>query len=245
MFDLVIAYSAIWTINVHGIREFKYANEANSNEPLKNGNESFNSGTIVNLANPSRDEKGVGIISTRGTTYYDGVAGYISSGTVDVNIDGKYIKFDNSTKTNQEWFEDTSSIEFTVSYVNDMATDETSQKLEVTLPKVPSSDPNAPESYLVVYKVKFTYLGYSTEYFYVSYLVVNYATVTPTNSNSSVDLDTDLVDVGSSTTFLELFYYKEDWASKVDGKIEIDKATCDGCSVCIQVCKYGALEVEK
>ena len=33
--------------------------------------------------------------------------------------------------------------------------------------------------------------------------------------------------------------------SKVDGKIEIDKATCDGCSVCIQVCKYGALEVEK
>ena len=33
--------------------------------------------------------------------------------------------------------------------------------------------------------------------------------------------------------------------SKVDGKIVIDKATCDGCSVCIQVCKYGALEVEK
>ena len=33
--------------------------------------------------------------------------------------------------------------------------------------------------------------------------------------------------------------------SKIDGKIEIDKASCDGCSVCIQVCKYGALEVEK
>ena len=33
--------------------------------------------------------------------------------------------------------------------------------------------------------------------------------------------------------------------SKVDGKIVIDKASCDGCSVCIQVCKYGALEVEK
>ena len=33
--------------------------------------------------------------------------------------------------------------------------------------------------------------------------------------------------------------------SKVAGKIEIDKASCDGCGVCIQVCKYGALEVGK
>ena len=30
--------------------------------------------------------------------------------------------------------------------------------------------------------------------------------------------------------------------SKVDGKIVVDSAQCDGCSVCIQVCKYGALE---
>ena len=30
--------------------------------------------------------------------------------------------------------------------------------------------------------------------------------------------------------------------SKVNGKITIDKAQCDGCNVCIQVCKYGALE---
>ena len=29
------------------------------------------------------------------------------------------------------------------------------------------------------------------------------------------------------------------------GKIEIDKASCDGCGVCIQVCKYSALEVGK
>jgi len=33
--------------------------------------------------------------------------------------------------------------------------------------------------------------------------------------------------------------------SKIDGKIDIDKSTCDGCGVCIQVCKYGALEVGK
>jgi len=33
--------------------------------------------------------------------------------------------------------------------------------------------------------------------------------------------------------------------SKIDGKIEIDKSTCDGCGVCIQVCKYGALEVDE
>jgi indolepyruvate ferredoxin oxidoreductase alpha subunit len=30
--------------------------------------------------------------------------------------------------------------------------------------------------------------------------------------------------------------------SKIDGKISIDKSQCDGCNVCIQVCKYGALE---
>ena len=30
--------------------------------------------------------------------------------------------------------------------------------------------------------------------------------------------------------------------SKIDGKITIDKSQCDGCNVCIQVCKYGALE---
>ena len=30
--------------------------------------------------------------------------------------------------------------------------------------------------------------------------------------------------------------------SKVNGKITIDTAQCDGCNVCIQVCKYGALE---
>ena len=30
--------------------------------------------------------------------------------------------------------------------------------------------------------------------------------------------------------------------SKVNGKITIDKAQCDGCNVCIQVCRYGALE---
>ncbi len=31
--------------------------------------------------------------------------------------------------------------------------------------------------------------------------------------------------------------------SKIDGKITIDDAQCDGCNVCIQVCKYGALQV--
>ena len=30
--------------------------------------------------------------------------------------------------------------------------------------------------------------------------------------------------------------------SKINNKIVIDKAQCDGCNVCIQVCKYGALE---
>ncbi|WP_305557388.1 indolepyruvate ferredoxin oxidoreductase subunit alpha [Methanobrevibacter sp. V74] len=30
--------------------------------------------------------------------------------------------------------------------------------------------------------------------------------------------------------------------SKVNGKIVIDESQCDGCNVCIQVCKYGALE---
>lgn len=30
--------------------------------------------------------------------------------------------------------------------------------------------------------------------------------------------------------------------SKDDGKIAVDKSMCDGCGVCIQVCKYGALE---
>ena len=30
--------------------------------------------------------------------------------------------------------------------------------------------------------------------------------------------------------------------SKIDGKITVDKSQCDGCNVCIQVCKYGALE---
>ena len=30
--------------------------------------------------------------------------------------------------------------------------------------------------------------------------------------------------------------------SKINGKIVIDKSQCDGCNVCIQVCKYGALE---
>lgn len=31
--------------------------------------------------------------------------------------------------------------------------------------------------------------------------------------------------------------------SKIDGKITIDESQCDGCNVCIQVCKYNALEV--
>ena len=30
--------------------------------------------------------------------------------------------------------------------------------------------------------------------------------------------------------------------SKINGKITIDESQCDGCNVCIQVCKYGALE---
>ena len=30
--------------------------------------------------------------------------------------------------------------------------------------------------------------------------------------------------------------------SKINGKISIDESQCDGCNVCIQVCKYGALE---
>ena len=30
--------------------------------------------------------------------------------------------------------------------------------------------------------------------------------------------------------------------SKINGKITIDTAQCDGCGVCVQVCKYGALE---
>ncbi len=30
--------------------------------------------------------------------------------------------------------------------------------------------------------------------------------------------------------------------SKMNGKITVDKSQCDGCNVCIQVCKYGALE---
>ena len=30
--------------------------------------------------------------------------------------------------------------------------------------------------------------------------------------------------------------------SKINGKIIIDQPQCDGCNVCVQVCKYGALE---
>ena len=30
--------------------------------------------------------------------------------------------------------------------------------------------------------------------------------------------------------------------SKVDGKIVIDQSSCDGCNVCTQVCRYGAIE---
>ena len=33
--------------------------------------------------------------------------------------------------------------------------------------------------------------------------------------------------------------------SKIDGSIVIDKSQCDGCNVCIQVCKYGALQAGK
>ena len=33
--------------------------------------------------------------------------------------------------------------------------------------------------------------------------------------------------------------------SKIDEQITVDSSSCDGCGVCIQVCKYGALEVEK
>ena len=33
--------------------------------------------------------------------------------------------------------------------------------------------------------------------------------------------------------------------SKIDGNIVIDKSQCDGCNVCIQVCKYGALQAGK
>ena len=46
-------------------------------------------------------------------------------------------------------------------------------------------------------------------------------------------------------TAKEDFEIKNYTTFKIGGKIEIDKSSCDGCGVCIQVCKYGALEVGK
>lgn len=193
------AYLVDWTIHVQGIANLEYKKDNEKDDPLvkrlTSGGSAFASNTQVNIINVAEAaENGVGLALSRGQGGKDE--------ELNVNMTAKYVEnVGISSKTNEEIYKLANAITIVESVVKQIDLN----KFTISLPNVPISNPDLPKFYVVVYEISLTYLGYTTETFYVAYEVVNYAQVQVYGTNANVNMDT----VAGNSNYLPLFSYSE------------------------------------
>lgn len=191
----------------------------------------FNSQTSVNLINNvnSRASEDVGVV----VNYQDieKFKDYIDRGTITVNYQYRIYTFAQNSGisglTSKELYDLKDDSEY---YIAEGGTTGVlvGHTFSVSLPNVPTT--LDVQSYLVTYKVYVNYLGLGNkvEVFYVTYNVINEQRVDHYQYKTSAASDvwyasddvnvTDRVTVVDTKHYLDLFYYADTYAIKVDGE---------------------------
>lgn len=214
-------YSVNWTIHVHGILTTTPTLDNNSSY-LGNSGSAFKSGEQVCLTGGSGKGLGLKITQTDTKTKEVNYSTLKASGSYVV------VKNNGDTKTNQERFE---SIEENKRVSLEKTYSGTDKEYKINLPVVPST--SGVEEYLVIYKISLTYLGYTTQDYYIAYRVVNYLDISvatktvketvggtekeTTYRGDDINVDNGLhKDVQNNKYYLVLFNYIETYSQGSD-----------------------------
>jgi len=214
-------YTVSWTIDVFGILDIQPQNKTD-NEGLTSSSIPYNSGQSVNLLN-NKAEGSTGLY-LKDMEYigdskllddyidYDEGASNKLQATYQYAI-VKYNPYDGYS--NQQRF-DKFVDDGGILLGNTTPENVTNRTINIPLPVVPRT--GSEESYLVIYKVDISYLGYAPESYYVAYRVVNNLNISVTalkhgNGDNfdadNINVNTRLTTNGSVTTYLDLFKYSE------------------------------------
>lgn len=212
-------YSVNWTINVLGILTVNEQIQANGYKT--NNGAAFVSGASINLIG-SDQTNGIQVVDQK-TGKFNGYITYKEDTLADddnllrISLEGRIVmQNEGDGETNEARFGSSTSDSF-VKYI-EASTDERLNYLPVTmtLPVVPSTT-NSSVKYLVIYKIKFAYLGYETKEYYVAYQVVNNLNISVATHEdagaatkyvgSDINVDTRC----DTNNMLDLFYYVEEY----------------------------------
>jgi len=224
-------YTVSWTIEVYGILDIQPQNKTD-NEGLTSSSMPYSSGQNVDLLGKTeggstglylKDMKGIG-----STALFDNYISYDETSLSDNNklkatyqyAIIKYNPYDGYN--NQQRFEKFVQNGGTLLGERDLKVSE--RTINIPLPIVPTT--GTEESYLVIYEVEISYLGYGPLTYYVAYRVVYNLSigVTALEHGNGTAFDVDNINVNtrltteeSVTTYLDLFKYSETYTHTTAG----------------------------
>lgn len=196
-------YTVYWNINILGFVSLQYKSPIlGENNILSHSNgEAFSSGTeVAIISTTSNDQTGILMSNTEGTLNQNPS---IANNFTITSITGRYVivPFTESIDADEAFDSAGNNFDAGLNYNTYILSNNT---VSVVLPSVAqSSGPNY-EYYNVIYRIAYTYLNQTTDYYYVTYKVYNSASVNVNTNFTIVDVDTDTVD-----DQLDLFYYAE------------------------------------
>lgn len=212
-------YSVNWKINVYGILT-KTPTITTANGMITDNSLPFKSGTSIDLIGTTGD--GVGIAISDMTSTFPSLIAY--NATVSYNY--AVLPYNsNDGLTNETRYEEIKDGDNSYLLEDDAIT---GLEYRLNMPMVPSTLPSSNDRYLVIFKVKLTYLDYSTDDYYVAYLVTNPLEMSvatkvvagETVSAESINVDTRLVNnlgeidaTATNNKYLDLFYYSETYTT--------------------------------
>ena len=201
-------YTIYWNINVLGFVTLQYRSATGENGILTHtSGEAFASGESVDIIySSSGDGTGIIMSDTNGTLLETpSIANNFAMG--EITVDYVVVPFTETIDADQLF---NAGSAYSVTLANDVINAIlTANIASLTLPSVAqSSGPNY-DYYNVIYRLSFTYLGQTTDNYYVTYKVYNSASVNVNSDFTIVDVDNDL----SGEYLLDLFYYEERYES--------------------------------
>ncbi len=191
-------YSVNWDINVQGFVNYVYNNTTHSeNYIMRNSGTAFAGGTSVNVISNLGNALGCAI--TTSNTFADEK---IKVETPEFTYDVNYVVIDSKTSINaSEEFANNSRTQA------EIVKNEKSQfGFSTKLPYVVTGD----NAYIVIYQIKITYLGQISQTYYANYYVSNNSSITPSETNKSINVDSELTSKGNASNYLQLFCYKDE-----------------------------------
>lgn len=195
-------YTIYWNINILGFVTLQYRSVTGENAILTHSSgEAFSSGEDVPIINTSSVD-GTGILMSD-TAQVLNESPLIENDFEIESILADYVIVPFTETVNaDQLFNSNPQYRATLTYSNILA----SNNVSLVLPSVAqSSGPNY-EYYNVIYRVYYTYLNQTTDYYYVTYKVYNSATVNVNSNFTIVDVDND-----TFSDHLDLFYYAENY----------------------------------